>query len=86
MRHALMAEKQKSETYQRIRELTNDCEKLEDLVDQLNQDAVDVVKKDAEERKKMQDDHNAYKDEMKLAIFTVKDELDTLLQNPNMIA
>ena len=36
MRHALMAEKQRSETYQKIRELTNDCEKLEDLVDQLN--------------------------------------------------
>lgn len=86
MRHALMAEKQKSETYQRIRELTNDCEKLEDLVDQLNQDAVDVVKKDADERKKMQEDHNSHKEEMKQLIFTVKDELDTLLQNPNMIA
>lgn len=46
MRHALMAEKQRSETYQKIKELTNDCEKLEDLVDQLNQDAVDVVKAD----------------------------------------
>jgi hypothetical protein len=50
MRHALMAEKQKSETYQKIRDLTNDCEKLEDLVDQLNQDAVDVVKLDNEDR------------------------------------
>ena len=33
MRHALMAEKQRSETHQKIKELTNDCEKLEDLVD-----------------------------------------------------
>ena len=81
-----MAEKQKSETYQRIRELTNDCEKLEDLVDQLNQDAVDVVKKDTEERKKAQNDHDEYKKEMSMTIYGVKDELDTLLQNPNMIA
>ena len=50
MRHALMAEKQRSETYQKIKELTNDCEKLEDMVDQLNQDAVDIVKADQEER------------------------------------
>lgn len=81
-----MAEKQRSETYQRIRELTNDCEKLEDLVDQLNQDAVDVVKHDVEERKKMQEDHENHKKEMHMKIFTIKDELDTLLQNPNMIA
>lgn len=53
MRHALMAEKQRSETYQKIKELTNDCEKLEDLVDQLNQDAVDVVKADEEERSEL---------------------------------
>ena len=50
MRHALMAEKQRSETYQRIRELTSECEKLEDLVDQLNQDEIDIVKADLEER------------------------------------
>jgi hypothetical protein len=31
--------------------LTADCERLEDLVDQLNQDAVDIKKGDEEERK-----------------------------------
>ena len=61
MRHALMAEKQRSETYQKIKELTNDCEKLEDLVDQLNQDAVDVVKKDEEERSELSKAHVEYR-------------------------
>ena len=56
MRHALMAEKQRSETYQKIKELTNDCEKLEDMVDQLNQDAVDVVKADEEEHRDVNHD------------------------------
>ena len=86
MRHALMAEKQRSETYQKIRELTNDCEKLEDLVDQLNQDAVDVVKQDAEEREEAKEIHDKYKAEAAQRIFLIKDELDGLLQNPNMIA
>ena len=86
MRHALMAEKQRSETYQKIKELTNDCEKLEDLVDQLNQDAVDVVKADAEERAEVQKDHEEYKAKAAQAIFEIKDQLDGYLQNPNMIA
>ena len=86
MRHALMAEKQRSETYQKIKELTNDCEKLEDLVDQLNQDAVDVVKADQEERNEAEESHKKYKAEAAQRIFLIKDELDSLLQNPNMIA
>ena len=81
-----MAEKQKSETYQKIKELTNDCEKLEDLVDQLNQDAVDIVKKDTEDRTEAQEGHDKFKSEIQQEIFLIKDELDTLLQNPNMIA
>ena len=32
--------------------LTADCERLEDEVDQLNQDAVDIRKQDEEERKR----------------------------------
>lgn len=68
-----MAEKQKSETIQKIRDLTNDCEKLEDLVDQLNQDAVDVVKHDKDERDKMNEEHNNTKTEFSQAIFELKD-------------
>ena len=33
MRHALMAEQKKSEVHQKIKQLTTDCEMLEDLVD-----------------------------------------------------
>jgi hypothetical protein len=44
MRHALMAEQKKSEIHGKIKQLTDDCEQLEDLVDQLNQDAVDIKK------------------------------------------
>ena len=55
-------------------------------MDQLNQDEVDVKRSDAEERKQMNEDHDNYKKEMQMAIFNLKDELDTLLQNPNMIA
>tara|TARA_B110001450_G_C17481609_1_gene424460 strand:+ start:558 stop:713 length:156 start_codon:yes stop_codon:yes gene_type:complete len=50
MRHALMAEQKKSEVHQKIKQLTTDCEMLEDLVDQLNQDAGDIKKADEEER------------------------------------
>ena len=44
MRHALVAEQKKSEIHSRIKQLIADCEKLEDLVDQLNQDEVDKKK------------------------------------------
>ena len=81
-----MAEKQRSETYQKIRELTSECEKLEDLVDQLNQDEIDIVKADKEEREQFQEEHEKYKSEAGQRIFLIKDELDGLLQNPNMIA
>ena len=50
MRHALMAEQEKSQIQTTIMNLTADCERLEDLVDQLNQDAVDIKKGDEEER------------------------------------
>lgn len=86
MRHALMAEQKKSEIHQKINQLTSDCEKLEDLVDKLNQDQVDIKKLDEEERATLQGSHQAYKDEMAQKIFEIKDEIDTVLSNPNFIA
>ena len=44
MRHALMAEQKKSEIHEKIKSLTAECENLEEMVDQLNQDAVDMKK------------------------------------------
>ena len=81
-----MAEQKKSEIHQKINQLTSDCEKLEDLVDKLNQDQVDIKKLDEEERKQLQEAHQAYKDEMGQKIFEIKDEIDTILSNPNFIA
>jgi len=81
-----MAEQRKSEIHQKINQLTSDCEKLEDLVDKLNQDQVDIKKFDEEERKQLKDAHQVFKDEMAQKIFEVKDEIDTILSNPNFIA
>ena len=57
MRHALMAEQKKSEIHQKINQLTSDCEKLEDLVDKLNQDQIDIKKADEDERATLQGAH-----------------------------
>ena len=81
-----MAEQKKSEAHQKINQLTSDCEKLEDLVDKLNQDQVDIKKLDEEERQTLQADHQAYKDEMAQKVFEIKDEIDTILSNPNFIS
>ena len=45
-----------------------------------------MKKKDDEEREILIAEHNEYKKEMSQKIFVVKDELDTVLSNPNMIA
>ncbi len=79
MRHALMAEQKKSEIHQRIKTLIADCEKLEELVDQLNQDQVDKKKQDEEERAQLKEAHQAFKDDMGQKIFQLKDEIDTIL-------
>ena len=55
------------------------------MVDQLNQEEVDKKKDDEEERKTLKEKHQAFKDEMAQAIFVLKDEIDTVLQNPNLI-
>ena len=81
MRHALMAEQKKSEIHQKIKQLTTDCEMLEDLVDQLNQDSVDIKKADEEERKQIKDAHEEYKKDMGFKIYEIKDQIDTELKN-----
>ena len=54
-------------------------------MDQLNQDTVDIKKKDEEDRKQIDDDHKAFKAQMKQTLFEIKDELDTVFKNPNII-
>lgn len=81
-----MAEQKKSEIHQKINQLTSDCEKLEDLVDKLGQDQVDIRKLDEDERAQIEEEHKAFKAEMGQKIFEIKDEIDTVLSNPNFIA
>ena len=59
--------------------LTADCERLEDEVDQLNQDAVDIRKSDEEERKRAEEEHAQYKKYMGEKIFVLEDEIATML-------
>ena len=66
--------------------LTADCERLEDEVDQLNQDAVDIRKSDEDDRKRADEEHTVWRKDMDNKIFVLKDEIDTMLQNPNFIA
>ena len=74
-----MAEQEKSQIQTTIMNLTADCERLEDDVDQLNQDAVDIRKSDEDERKSAQADHQLWLKEMGDKIFVLKDEIDTML-------
>ena len=74
-----MAEQEKSQIQTTIMNLTADCERLEDEVDQLNQDAVDIRKQDEDERKSAMEDHQVWRKEMGDKIFVLKDEIDTML-------
>ena len=85
MRHALTAEQKKSEIYARLQELKTDVEQLEEKVDQLNQDEVDMIKADEEERAKGLEKHEAFRAEKDQSLFQLKEDLDTVLSNPNMI-
>ena len=74
-----MAEQEKSQIQTTIMNLTADCERLEDEVDQLNQDAVDIRKQDEEERKRAKEEHKQWQKDMGEKIFVLKDEIDTML-------
>ena len=74
-----MAEQEKSQIQTTIMNLTADCERLEDEVDQLNQDAVDIRKQDDEDRKASEEEHAKWKKDYGEKIFILKDEIDTML-------
>ena len=85
MRHALTAEQSKSEIYARLQELKTDVEQLEEQVDQLNQEEIEMKRADEEEREIAHAEHEKFKEEMNQKLFLIKEELDTVLSNPNMI-
>ena len=45
----------------------------------------EIVKIDSEEREEVQKMHKEFKLEMKQVIYTLKDEIDTCLGNPNIL-
>ena len=49
----------------------------------LNQEEIDIIKKDAEEREAAQSAHIKFKEEMGLSLFQIKEDLDTMLGHPN---
>ena len=86
MRHALVAEASKAEIRTRIEVLKKECDDLEDLISDLENEIKDTVKADEEDRAVLAEEHKKYKEEMALTIYQIKDDMDTCLQNPNIIA
>ena len=86
MRHALVAESSKRQIHEKIASLNDEIDKLENKISDLEALEKEVIKKDAEERDEIKEAHDSFKKEMKLKIFDIKDEIDTCLQNPNILA
>jgi len=85
MRHALVAETSKRKIHDTIATLKDDIEKLENKISDLQALEKDIIKKDEEEREELKKEHEAFKKEMGLIIFNIKDQIDTCLENPNII-
>lgn len=85
MRHALVAEASKAEKKTKIDVLTAECEDLENLISDLETECKEIVKRFEEDEAERAEEHKKYKDEMALVIFKIKDDMDTCLQNPNII-
>ena len=51
----------------------------------MNQEEIDKKKQDQEDREAAQAAHTKFKEEMAANLFIVKENLDTVLSNPNMI-
>ena len=66
--------------------MKNEVERLEEEVDKLNQESVEIVKRDEEERTKAAEEHRVFKKDAALRLMKVKEDLDTVLTDPNMIA
>ena len=85
MRHALTAEQTRSEIYSRVADLKNEVEQLEEQVDKLNQETIEIVNEDEKERRELEEAHSAFRKDIGLRLFKLKDQLDTVLSDPNMI-
>ena len=79
MRKALMAEQKKNEMQTNITQLRQACDELESEVSRLEQETIDIVKKDKEERDKDQKAHEDQVEYLKALNQDYKSELEQLL-------
>ena len=85
MRQSLVAETYKSQLIDKIEKLKVECDTLENKISDMEAKMKEIVKIDSEEREEVQKMHKEFKLEMKQVIYTLKDEIDTCLGNPNIL-
>ena len=85
MRQSLVAETYKSQLIDKIEKLKVECDTLENKISDMEAKMKEIVKIDSEEREEVQKIHKEFKLEMKQVIYTLKDEIDTCLGNPNIL-
>ena len=79
MRKALMAEQKKNEMQTNITQLRQAQDELENEVTRLDQEIVDIIKKDEEERQREQKAHEDQVEYLKALNQDYKSELEQLL-------
>ena len=79
MRKALMAEQKKNEMQTNITQLRQAYDELENEVQRLEQEIVDIIKKDEEERQREQKAHEDQVEYLKALNQDYKSELEQLL-------
>ena len=85
MRHALVAESSKAEIRTDIELLQKECLELDDMLSDLENETKEIMKQDEEDRTILAEDHAKFRKEQALVVFNIKDEIDTALQNPNIL-
>ena len=79
MRKALMAEQKKNEMQTNITQLRQACEELENEVTRLDQEIIDIIKRDEEDRQRDQKAHGDQVEYLKALNQDYKSELEGLL-------
>jgi predicted nucleic acid-binding Zn-ribbon protein len=79
MRKALMAEQKKNEMQTNITQLRQACEELENEVTRLDQEIIDIIKRDEEDRQRDQKAHEDQVEYLKALNQDYKSELEGLL-------
>ncbi len=51
----------------------------------MNQETIEIVNEDEKERTELAEAHSVFQKDIGLRLFKLKDQLDTVLSDPNMI-